>query len=112
MSTPTPGKPVRGSQTGRPIMALLDQLGRRWTLRILWELREESLTFRELQSRCERMSPSVLNRRLAELKEGDIVRVGDGGYGVTERGAELLQLLGPLDAWAAQWARRTARQGG
>ena len=30
---------VRGSRTGRPIMALLDLLGRRWTLRILWELR-------------------------------------------------------------------------
>jgi DNA-binding HxlR family transcriptional regulator len=31
---------VRGSKSGRPIMALLDLLGRRWTLRILWELRE------------------------------------------------------------------------
>ena len=25
---------VRGSRTGRPIMALLDLLGRRWSLRI------------------------------------------------------------------------------
>jgi len=37
---PRPGRPVRGSRTGRPIMALLDLLGRRWVLRILWELRE------------------------------------------------------------------------
>ena len=35
---------VRGSRTGRPIMALLDLLGRRWSLRIIWELREASLT--------------------------------------------------------------------
>jgi DNA-binding HxlR family transcriptional regulator len=32
---------VRGSRTGRPVMALLDLLGRRWTLRIVWELRED-----------------------------------------------------------------------
>ena len=40
MTTPKPGRRVRGSATGRPIMALLDLLGRRMTLRILWELRE------------------------------------------------------------------------
>jgi len=34
-------KRVRGSRTGRPIMVLLDLLGRRWALRIVWELREE-----------------------------------------------------------------------
>jgi hypothetical protein len=34
-------------------MALLDLLGRRWALRVLWELRDgEALTFRELQARC------------------------------------------------------------
>jgi hypothetical protein len=48
MTAPKPGKPVRGSQTGRPIMTLLDLLGRRWTLRILWELREETIGFRVL----------------------------------------------------------------
>ena len=35
-----PGRPVRGSRTGRPVMALLDLLGRRWTLRVLSELRD------------------------------------------------------------------------
>ena len=38
-----PGQPVRGSASGRPIMALLDLLGRRWALRILWELRDGPL---------------------------------------------------------------------
>jgi len=51
--TPLPGRPVRGSATGRPIMALLDLLGRRWALRVLWELRSGPVpSFRELQSRC------------------------------------------------------------
>ena len=44
-------------------MALLDLLGRRWVLRIVWELREGPLTFRELQLRCGSMSSSVLNQR-------------------------------------------------
>ena len=38
MSTPRPGAKVRGSATGRPVMAVLDLLGRRWTLRVLFAL--------------------------------------------------------------------------
>ncbi|MEH2514939.1 DNA-binding HxlR family transcriptional regulator [Bradyrhizobium sp. AZCC 1610] len=34
----------RGSRTGRPVMALLDLLSRRWTLQIVWELRDGPLT--------------------------------------------------------------------
>ncbi len=87
MTTPKPGKPVRGSRTGRPIMALLDLLGRRWTLRILWELREESCGFRALQDRCDSMSPSVLSQRLMELQEAGIVEQNeDADY--TMRGSE------------------------
>ena len=43
-----PGLPARGSKSGRPIMALLDLLGRRWALRLVWELREGNQTFRAL----------------------------------------------------------------
>jgi DNA-binding HxlR family transcriptional regulator len=49
---PTPGKPVRGSRSGQPIMALLDLLGRRWAMRVIWELRESTLSFRQLQEAC------------------------------------------------------------
>src|SRR5882672_7980128 len=82
MPTPKPGTRVRGSRTGKPIMALLDLLGRRWTLRILWELREGAATFRELRDRCGGVSPTVLNERLRELREAEIAelaRAGDGG---------------------------------
>jgi hypothetical protein len=61
MSTPQVGRPVRGSKTGRPIMAALDLLGRRSSLRILWELRAGSaLTFRALQDAAQ-TNPSLLN---------------------------------------------------
>ena len=107
---PRPGSPARGSHRGRPIMALLDLLGRRWTLRIVWELRDGALTFRELQTRCGSMSSSVLNQRLAELRAaGAVGRVG-GGYGLTEEGRRLLELYPPVQAWAERWARREERR--
>ncbi len=49
-------------------MALLDLLGRRWALRVVWELRDGPLVFRALQERCAGMSSSVLNQRLRELR--------------------------------------------
>ena len=108
--TPAPGEPVRGSRTGRPVMALLDLLGRRWALRVLWELRgEEPLTFRELQAACGDISSSVLNDRLHELREAEIVTAGPGGgYLLSREGRELLAALQPIDAWAKRWARRAA----
>ena len=88
-------------------MALLDLLGRRWALRIGWELRDgASLTFRELQQRCDRMSPSVLNDRLRELRAAGVVERDGSGYRLTAEGRSLLQALGPLDSWAKRWARR------
>lgn len=92
-------------------MALLDLLGRRWALRVLWELRDGSApTFRELQARCGDISSSVLNDRLRELREASIVIARqDGGYQLTPDGRSLLDALAPLDTWAKRWARRSTR---
>ena len=73
--------PVRGSRTGRPIMVLLDLFGRRWSLRILWELRERPMTSRALRVACDKASPTVLNERLKELRDAfaageSLTRVG------------------------------------
>ena len=88
-------------------MAALDLLGRRWALRVLWELRDgRPVSFRELRARCDSMSTSVLNQRLAELRDAGIVDAGEGGYVLTPRGAELQGALAPLDAWAKRWARQ------
>lgn len=107
MATPLPGKTVRGSRTGRPIMALLDLLGRRWIMRIIWELREQALTFRQLQERCDGMSPTVLNQRLKDLREAGIVEAGEeGGYVLSSLGREMLEALGPLLHWSEVWQRK------
>lgn len=113
MALPKPGVPVRGSRTGRPIMALLDLLGRRWVLRILWELREVPLTFRELREHCDDMSPTVLNQRLRELRDADIVVLEDPhGYALTRSGRQLLEALMPLQRWSEQWQKRLAAKKG
>jgi len=102
MTTPKIGAPVRGSKTGRPIMVALDLLGRRSTLRILWELRAGRLTFRALQEACETNS-SLLNTRLAELRALGLVGHDEGGYGLTDEGRRLSAALTPLSDWARQW---------
>jgi DNA-binding HxlR family transcriptional regulator len=88
-------------------MALLDLLGRRWQLRVLWELRDGVPTFRDLQARCGGISSSVLSDRLAELREAGIVTTaGEHGYELTTEGRRLFEALAPLDAWAKRWAKR------
>ena len=81
-------------------MALLDLLGRRWALRVIWELRGQRLTFRELQATCGGISSSVLNDRLSELRAAGIVESGDTGYGLTTEGRRLLEMFSPVEAWA------------
>jgi DNA-binding HxlR family transcriptional regulator len=100
---------VRGSRSGRPIMALLDLLGRRWALRIVWELREQSLTSRALRAACDEASPTVLQARLAELRQAGLVELGSAsGYCLTEMGQELLETFLPLHRFAERWSKRTA----
>src|SRR5215207_4299233 len=98
-------KRVRGSRTGRPIMVLLDLLGRRWTLRIVWELRDDPKRFRELQDLIG-ASPTIVNSRLAELREAKLVQLDeDAGYRLTTLGDELLRLLLPRHVWSEKWAK-------
>ena len=96
---------MRGSETGRPIMALLDLLGRRWSLRVIWELREGPMTFRDLQERCGGISSSVLSQRLTELRDAGIA--GEGNV-LTDEGRLLLEAYEPLGRWADRWARRAS----
>ena len=98
---------VRGSRTGRPIMVLLDLLGRRWALRLIWELREQPRRFRDLQDSIG-ASPTIINTRLAELRAAKLVELDpEAGYRLTALGQELLQLFLPLHLWSQKWAAAT-----
>ncbi|MFB1034698.1 MAG: helix-turn-helix domain-containing protein [Sinobacterium sp.] len=106
MSLPIPGGKVRGSVTGKPIMALLDLLGRTWGLGIIWNLHQGPATFRQLQERCEKISPTLLNSRLKELKTLKLVNVCADGYQLSELGSELFNIIFPLGAWSKKWANK------
>jgi len=104
MKLPLPGTPVRGSQTGKPIMALLDLLGRTWALGIVWNLHYAPCTFRELQNKCEDISPTLLNTRIRELIATAIVEKTSKGYALTSLGQELFELMKPMGTWSSFWA--------
>ncbi|WP_435235757.1 winged helix-turn-helix transcriptional regulator [Psychromonas sp. PT13] len=106
---PYPGKPVRGSTTGKPTMALFDLLGRRWAMGVIWQLNLcGPCTFRELQSRCETISPAVLNARIKELREALLLERCEQGYQVSELGKQLTTLLSPFPEFSEKWAESLA----
>jgi len=89
-------------------MAALDLFGRRWALRVLWELRDGPVGARELLARCDGLSSSVLYDRLRDLTESRLVaRHDDDRYLLTELGGSLSTALEPLTAWSTQWAAET-----
>jgi DNA-binding HxlR family transcriptional regulator len=94
-------------------MAALDLLGRRWALRVMWELRDGPLGARALLARCEGLSSSVLYQRLHELSDAGLVAQQDSdAYALTSLGGELGAALHPLDAWARRWSRSTGEPAG
>ena len=105
MTIPIPGSQVRGSKTGKPIMALHDLLGRTWALGIIWNLHSGPATFRELQQRCEKISPTLLNTRLKELKTLQLIETKEAGYQLSHQGINLFQIISPLGSWSSQWAQ-------
>jgi DNA-binding HxlR family transcriptional regulator len=88
--------------SSRPVEAALDLLGRRWALRLVWELRRSTLSFSELRQRTG-ISPSVLSARLRELVEAGVLEQDRvRRYRLSGRGRELARLLYELNRWAEQ----------
>ena len=103
---PLPDKRVRGSETWRPVMALLDLASRKQLLRVDWESRDGPLKFRPLQEACGDISPSLLNRRIKELREAELVELSIEGYRLTALGS----MFESISAWANRWAESIKRR--
>ena len=108
--TPLLGKRVRGSETGRPVMAILDLASRRGLLRVVWELRHGPLKFRPLQAASGAVSPSLLNRRIKELRDAFLVELSTEGYQLTALGHGLYQAFEPISRWADGWAKQIKKR--
>ncbi|HET9987240.1 MAG TPA: helix-turn-helix domain-containing protein [Kofleriaceae bacterium] len=89
---------------------MLDLLGRRWALRVLWELRDGPVTFGALQQACDEVSTSVLATRLRELGAAGVVERDAQGYRLSASGRELGELLLQLNAWARRHAGDSQRR--
>ena len=95
----------RAAPTRRPLSVLLELLGRRWALRLLWELRDGALSFSDLRRASGGLSQSVQTVRLAELRSAGLVTVApDRCYALTPSGRQLVEQMGSLDRWADGWA--------
>lgn len=79
---------------------------------IVWNLSEGPCTFRELQQRCESVSPTVLNKRIKELREAKVITDSPHGYALTPLGARLFKLLAPLGRWSKTWAAHLNKERG
>ena len=86
----------------RAVESALDLLGRRWAMRLVWELRRSTLSFSELREQTG-ISPSVLSARLGELVGAGVVEQDPGRrYRLSGRGRELARILYELNRWAEQ----------
>lgn len=83
-----------------PILAILDLLGQRWALRILWELRNGARTSRQIRDTIA-ISPTVLQSRLDTLRKAGVVELIRGqGYRLTDRGLGLVAAFRPMETFA------------
>lgn len=84
----------------RAVEGVLDLLGRRWAMRLVWELRRSTLSFSELREQTG-ISPSVLSARLGELVDAGVLERDPGRrYRLSGRGRELARILYELNRWA------------
>jgi DNA-binding HxlR family transcriptional regulator len=79
---------------------VFELFGRRWSLRVVWELRRDALSFSALRQTLG-VSPSVLAQRLRELSDAGIVeRDRMRRYVLSGHGRELARLLYEVNRWA------------
>lgn len=95
-------KTARASRRTQPVHVLFDLVSRRWAMHILWDLREHAAGFRALRATSS-MSPTMLSRRLTELKTAGLISETEAGYALTSKGQALADALGHLNSLADEW---------
>ncbi len=97
---------IRETETSAGLALALDRFGRRWALRVIWELRGEPLNFRALRAACGGISPSVMQTRLHELRDlGLIEQIPGLGYRHTAAGQQLFRVIAPMAEWADNYLK-------
>ncbi|MFR9749882.1 winged helix-turn-helix transcriptional regulator [Nocardia sp. 004] len=99
---------MRSINGDRAVPTVIELLGQRWMLRVLWELEPGSLGFLDLRRRMGNCSSSVLSDRLQQLQAAGLVekRGPRGAYELTPAGIHLSEALQPLWHFSAHTYRR------
>lgn len=95
---------VKDGPHHQALLELFTLLGKQWTLRVLWELRNGPLSYRALAEACGGMSSSVLTHRLRDLRSAGFVFSTDNGYRMTPIAEAGLEVMGEMNQWAETWA--------
>jgi DNA-binding HxlR family transcriptional regulator len=99
------------SKENAAISQLLALLESRYSIRVLWALKDgHAQTFRLLQDSVGGITPNTLNTRIKELREAGLVNHGKEGYVLTPPGADLMKRLGDLPAFASKWSANMAKK--
>ena len=85
-----------------PVAQTLDVIGDRWTILILRELLVGPVRYGGLLSALAPIATDVLARRLREMRAADLVDAVDGGYELTEAGAQLVPVLQAMAQWGTE----------
>lgn len=94
-----------------PVCGLVDLLSRKWTMHLVWTIREDGpIRFNELKRRATGISPRVLSDRLSQLEDQGLVERMDHEetpprveYELTEKGRDLEDVLAAYADWAHRW---------
>lgn len=89
---------------------VIDIIGGKWKILIIWELRESEKRFRELQKSVGKITDKMLTQQLRELEEAELIsrkaypeippRVE---YSLTLLGKSLLPVLEMFEEWGKQY---------
>lgn len=93
-----------------PVETALGIIGGKWKPLIIWNLKSETLRYKELQKRIPKVTPRMLTKQLRELEEESVItrkvypevppRVE---YTATERGLAAIPVLEALYIWGADY---------
>lgn len=96
-----------------PIIAVLDILGQKWKLPIIWYLAENDTTrYNELKRKIKGITTTMLTKSLRELEEYNIIIRTQYNtippkveYSLAERGKALIPVLRGLNAWGEKYLK-------
>jgi DNA-binding HxlR family transcriptional regulator len=92
-----------------PVAMAAEVFCTRWTALVLREILCGSTRFNDIRRGVPRMSPTLLSKRLKDLKKAGIIytrpgrQAGGAEYVLTEAGEELRPLVMSLGSWGQRW---------